>query len=121
MPNHTSRQYFDHERLDAYRLARRAVQLVHALKPKLRGLPGGAAGQLERAVVGAHSNLCSGAAARGAEKRRQLSIAYTEASEAGGALDLPFDLGAINATEYHALRDVLLRLCQCLTGLIGTA
>lgn len=119
MPNNSL--HFAHERLDAYRLARKAVQLVAALKPKLRGLPGGIAAQLERAVVGAHSNLCAGLAARGAEKGRHLSISLTEASEAGGVLDLPFDLGAINHAEYEQLRDVLLRLCQCLVGLIRQA
>jgi four helix bundle protein len=117
MPNTTPR-YFDHERLDAYRWSRQAVQLVSALKPKLRGLPGGIAAQLERAVAGAHSNLSSGAAARGAEKRRQLSIARSEASEAGGVLDLPLDLGVISRAEYDELREVLLRLCACLGGLI---
>ena len=120
MPNH-SLGHFDHERLDAYRWSRTAVQLVHALKPKLRGSPGGIAAQLERAVVGAHSNLCSGAAARGAEKARQLSIARTEASEAGGVLDLTLDLGVITRAEYDELRAVLLRLCACLTGLIRSA
>ncbi len=119
MPDHSL--HFEHERLDAYRLSRRAVQLVHALKPKLRGLPGGIAAQLERAVVGAHSNLCSGVAAHGAEKRRQLSIALSEANEAGGVLDLPLDLGAITRAEYDELRGVLLRLCACLGGLIRRA
>ena len=119
MKNETDSQYFDHERLDAYTLARRAVQFVNARKGKLRGLPGGAGPQLERAVVGAHSNLCSGASHRGAEARRQLRTARSEASEAGGCTDLAFDLGVFDEQEHRELRSILLRLCACLRGLGG--
>lgn len=42
-------RYFPHERLKAYQLARQAVQFVAARRGKLRGLPGNAGPQLERA------------------------------------------------------------------------
>jgi four helix bundle protein len=118
MPNHSPSRYFAHEKLDAYRHARRAVQIVRAQKATLRGLPGETAQQLERAVVGAHTNLCSGAAHHGAEARRHFKIALSEASEAGGAADLALDLGGLPQVAYEQLRETLLRLCACLGGLI---
>src|SRR2546428_8428002 len=61
--------YFSHERLAAYDLALAALEFVAARKAKLVGLPGGIGPQLERAVVGAYTNLCAGASAFGAESR----------------------------------------------------
>ena len=62
---HTQDRYFAHERLVAYEVAVQALRFVAERKSRLVGLPGGLAGQFERAVVGAHTNLCAGAAARG--------------------------------------------------------
>jgi hypothetical protein len=87
-------KFFPHERLEAYRLARAAVPFVAARRAKLRGLPGQAGPQLERAVVGAQTNLCAAAANEGAAARRLFRIAISEPSEAGGAIDLALDFGA---------------------------
>ena len=110
-------RYFPHEKLEAYRLARFAVQFVAERKHKLRGLPGGAGPQLERAVVGAHTQLCAGAAAEGAERRRIFRGALSEACEAGGGTDTALDYGAFSAEEHQTLRGALLRLRACLRGL----
>ena len=110
-------RYFAHERLDAYRLARECVQFVAARSAKLRGLAGNAGPQLERAVVGAHTNLCAGASQSGAEARRHFRIALSEAGEAGGCVDLAHDLGALTPAEHETIRATLLRLCACLRGL----
>jgi len=109
--------YFAHERLAAYGLAMEAVTFVAARKARLHGLPGGLAAQLGRAVVGAHSNLCAGAAARGAEGKRHFRIALSEAGEAGGCAEAALVLGALSEPEHAALRATLLRLCACLYGL----
>ena len=109
--------YFPHERLDAYALSRQVVQFVSSRKHKLRGLPGKAGPQLERAVMGAHTALCSGAAAEGAERRRIFRGALAEAAEAGGCVDAAFDFDALTEDEYRSLRATLLRLCACLRGL----
>ena len=108
---------FHHEGLAAYGFARAATQFVLARRAKLRGLPGEAGPQLERAVVGAQTNLCSGAAHGGAEARRHFRNALSEATEAGGALDIVFDSKAFDLDEYTALRTILLRLCATLYGL----
>ena len=110
-------RFFPHDRLVAYALARQAVQFVAARRAKLRGLPGQAGPQLERAVVGAQTNLCAGAAQEGAEARRHFPIALSEASEAGGATDVAFDFGALSDVEHQELRSLLLRLGATLRGL----
>src|SRR5690348_227602 len=110
--------YFDFETLDVYRLSRQAVQFVAARRHKLKGLPGKSGEQLERAVVGAHTNIGSGAHARGAEQKRHFGIARTEAGEAGSACDIALDYHAFTQAEYDELRAILLRICACLRGLI---
>lgn len=110
-------RFFAHEGLTAYTLARQAVQFVAARRGKLRGLPGQAGPQLERAIVGAHTNLCAGATHFGAEAQRHFRIALSEASEAGGAIDLAFDFGAFTEVEHQELRALLLRLAAMLRGL----
>ena len=53
-----AKRFFHHEKLDAYRVGRQAQRFVADRRAKLRGLPGGAGPQLERAIVGAQTNLC---------------------------------------------------------------
>ena len=109
----TRERYFSHERLAAYELALEAVRFVAARKHKLRGLPGRAGEQLERAVVGAQTAVCAAAAAEGAERRRIFRGALSEASEAGGAIDTALAYGALTDSEHAQVREVLLRLCSC--------
>src|SRR5262245_13348671 len=115
--SHTLNRYFPHERLVAYRLAKAAAVFVDVRKARLRKLMGGCGPQLERAVVGALTNLCAGALAEGAERRRHFKIALSEAGEAGGAAELAHALGGFSAMEHDELRAILLRLCACLHGL----
>ena len=110
-------RFFPHENLEAYRLARQATKFVAERRRRLVGLPGNAGPQLERAVVGAQTNLCAGASAVGAEAKRHFRIALSEAGEAGGCADIAFDYGALAEAEHGALRGILLRLCACLRGL----
>ena len=112
-----AKRYFHHEKLDAYRVVREATRFIAVRRAKLRGLPGQAGPQLERAIVGAQTNLCAAAAQEGAEKRRQFRIALSEASEAGGAIDIAFDFGALSEEERRCIRSLLLRLCAMLNGL----
>jgi hypothetical protein len=116
-PRGPAERFFAHEGLIVYSVARQAVQFVAARRAKLRGLPGQAGPQLERAIVGAHTNLCSGAAHHGVEAQRHFRIALSEASEAGGATDIAFDFGAFSEAEHQELRALLLRLAAMLRGL----
>ncbi|MBI4701156.1 MAG: hypothetical protein HY744_08360 [Deltaproteobacteria bacterium] len=112
-----SQRYFPHERLHAYQLSRAVLGRVAEQRGKLRGLPGQAGAQLERAVVGAHTNLCAAAASQGADAKRQFRIALSEAAEAGGCLDAALPFGALGQAEHDELRELLLGLCACLRGL----
>ncbi|MBI4700485.1 MAG: hypothetical protein HY744_04840 [Deltaproteobacteria bacterium] len=112
-----SQRYFPHEKLEAYRLSRAVLGRVAGLRGRLRGLPGQAGQQLERAVVGAHTNLCAAAACQGADAKRQFRIALGEAAEAGGCLDPALLFNALGQDEHDELREMLLRLCACLRGL----
>lgn len=67
--------------------------------------------------MGAQTNLCAGAAAEGAERRRHFRLALSEAGESGGANDTALDFGAFSTDEYEILRQILLELCACLYGL----
>ena len=109
----TQDRWFNHERLEAYGLALAAVRFVAARRSKLRGLPGKAGEQLERAVVGAQTAVCSAAASEGGERRRLFRGALSEASEAGGAIDTALAYEAVSGSEHAELRGILLRLCAC--------
>src|SRR5262245_32798109 len=109
--------YFPHERLVAWELALEALEFVAGRREKLRGLPGGMGGQLERGGGGGDSNICGGGAGGGGEARRHFRIALSEAGEAGGCARGAYALGALAESEHAALRATLLRLCACLRGL----
>jgi hypothetical protein len=80
--------YFPHQRLEAYRLSRFAVQFVERRKQKLRGLPGKAGQQPERAVVGAYTATLI--AAVGGEPLLLLRVRQaTTHREEGRALERP--------------------------------
>ncbi|HJZ88087.1 MAG TPA: hypothetical protein VKN99_23095 [Polyangia bacterium] len=115
---HEDPRYFAHERLDAYELAVAAVRFVADRKHKLRGLPGKAGDQLERAVVGAQTAVCSAAAAEGAERRRLFRGALSEASEAGGAIDTALAYGAL--TRAQSTRPCDRPYCACARACTGS-
>jgi hypothetical protein len=115
--SHRNERYFDYEKLEAYRQVRMAAAFVAARRRKLVGLPGKVGEQLERAIAGAFTNICSASSAQGAERRRQFRIALTEATEAGGASELALIYGAFREAESRELREMLLRACRCLHGL----
>lgn len=117
MSHSPEHRYFPHEKLAAYELACAAARFVVENRARLRGLPGNAGPQLERAIVGAHTQLCAGAAAEGAERRRIFRGALSEAAEAGGCLDIALIFGALTPEQHAAMRATMLRLCACLRGL----
>ncbi len=51
------------------------------------------------------------------EAQRFFRIALSEASEAGGAVDLALDFGPFTTQEHHEIRTLLLRLGATLRGL----
>jgi four helix bundle protein len=112
---------FPHERLDCHLVARQVVALVARHRARLRGLPGQAGPQLERAAVPTQLNIAQAAGRQGARDRARLfAIARGEARQAAAALEVAVLFGAVSA-EAAALRALLVRLGQMLTRLARPA
>jgi ABC-2 type transport system ATP-binding protein len=81
---HTPNEQFGFERLDAYRVAKEALEVLLRYRGKLRGLPGDLASQLERAAVSTVANICEATGRTGvADRRNRYAIARGEACAAG--------------------------------------
>jgi len=106
------------ESLDAYRVARQVVALVAEQRARLRGLPGEAGTQLERAAVSALLNVAEAAGRQGARDRaRVFAIARGEACEATAALEVAVLFGALTAEQAAPARALLERLTRMLSRL----
>jgi four helix bundle protein len=107
---------FDHEKLDAYRIACEFVGMVSGfLKRKMSS---DLRDQLERSSTSIVFNIAEGAGkfAR-ADKRRFYEIARGSATETAAQLDVLHLRGVITADEYQAARGLLLRVVQMLSRL----
>ena len=106
------------ESLDAYRVAREVVALVAGQRTRLRGLPGEAGTQLERAAVSAFLNVAEAAGRQGARDRARIfAIARGEACEATAALEVAMLFGALTAEQAAPARALLERLTRMLSRL----
>ncbi|MBI5481172.1 MAG: four helix bundle protein [Deltaproteobacteria bacterium] len=107
-----------HERLDAFLVAREFVAFVAQQRGRLRGLPGEAGPQLERAAVSAMLNVAEAAGRQAARDRaRVFAIARGEACEAAAALDIAVLFGALTAEQAAPARALLDRLTRMLSRL----
>ena len=114
----TKDERFPHERLDAYRVARELVAWVAGKRARLRGLPGEAGPQLERALTSALLNVAEAAGRTGGrDQARVFAIARGEACEAAAALDVVALYGVVDAASVAEARRRLVRLAQMLTVL----
>ena len=110
---------FDHERLDAFRVAREALRLGYALS---RRLPRGHAklqDQLQRALLGAYLQVAEAASRTGRDRLARFRAARGEASEAAAALEAVALLDLAPRTEVEPVIRLLGRLCAMLTRLGG--
>ena len=109
---------FPHERLDAYRVARELVELMAQSRSSLRGLPGEAGPQLERALVSTMLNIAEAAGRQGVRDRaRVFALARGEACEAAAALEIAVLYRALSREQAAKARALLVRLGQMLTRL----
>lgn len=110
----------DHERLDAYCVARELVRLVSAflkqnMSRELRD-------QLDRSSLSVLFNIAEGAGkASRPDKRRFYEIARGSAMETAAQLDVLHLRGAITSDQYREARVLLVRTVQMLTGLTAGA
>lgn len=110
---------FPHERLEAYRQARRARVLAWNFTNSLPSGFGDEARQINKAAASVVRNTCEGANRyKPAEKIQRFEIAQGEAGEAAGAVESLLDLGVGNAEEGRAFIANSRRTSALLTGLI---
>jgi four helix bundle protein len=108
---------FEHERLDAFAVARRALCDGERVA---RRLPRGYAtlvDQLRRALLAAYLGVAEAASRTGADRVARFRCARGEASEAAAALDAVVALGLQPAAQVQPVLDLLGRLCAMLTRL----
>jgi four helix bundle protein len=109
---------FPHERLDCYQLSREVVAFLATHRAALRGLPGEAGPQLERAAVRTLLNIAEAAGRQAPRDRaRVFAIARGEACEAAAALEVAALFGALTPAEVAWARGRLVRVGQMLSRL----
>ena len=108
---------FEHERLDAFVVARRALCDGERVA---RRLPRGYAtlvDQLRRALLAAYLGVAEAASRTGADRVARFRCARGEAAEAAAALDAVVALGLHPAAQVQPVVDLLARLCAMLSRL----
>lgn len=108
---------FDHERLDAFAVAREALRRGDRLA---RALPRGyapLADQLRRALLSAYLGVAEAASRAGADRRMRFRCARGEAAEAAAALDAVALLDLAPWAEVEPVIALLARVAAMLTRL----
>ena len=111
--------YFDHERLDVYRVAIEFVVWAQELNDRLPvGKRGSAAKQLERATTSIPLNIAEGNGKRSRKDRsRYLDIARGSALESADCLDVLLARGALTPSNISKGKNLLRRIVEMLTKL----
>jgi four helix bundle protein len=110
--------YFDHERLEVYRVAREFVVLAN--QPMNRKMPRELRDQFDRASMSMLSNIGEGAGKTAkADKQRSYEIARGSTTEAATQLELMCIRGIISDADYQQARPLLVRVAQMLSRLCG--
>ncbi|UCH26427.1 MAG: four helix bundle protein [Trueperaceae bacterium] len=108
---------FDHERLEAFQVARQALARGDHIA---RGLPrgfGSLKDQLRRALLSAYLGVAEAANRTGKDRLARFRWARAEAAEAAAALDAILILKLATAGEIHEVIHLLARLAAMLTKL----
>ena len=106
--------YFDHEKLDCYKVAMQALVLVDSIA---RGLPRGYAklkDQMQRASQGVVLLIAEASARTGADRAMRFKMSRSEAGEVGSALDAAIKLKIAPLDRCNEARELLLRVSAML-------
>ena len=115
----TQTSYLTFEKLDAYRIAREALDIALAERNAWKRLPGQMASQFERALVSMVLNIAEGAGRESAaDQKRHYAIARGSANEAGAVLGIVEAYRAISPDTHRAIRDRIVRVVQTLNRMI---
>jgi len=108
---------FDHERLEAFAVAREALRLGDRVTRAIPRGYGTLADQTRRALLSAYLQTAEAASRTGADRRARLRCARAEAGEAAAALEAAALLGLADPERVREARDLLARLCAMLKKL----
>jgi four helix bundle protein len=108
---------FDHEKLDAFIVARDALALGDRLARRLPRGYATLADQLRRALLSAYLGVAEASSRTGADRLARFRCARGETAEAAAALDAVVVLGLANPAEVDAVVTLLRRLAAILTRL----
>jgi four helix bundle protein len=107
--------YLSFERLDVWRVADDALGLALRARGGWRRLPGDLGDQAMRALISVVHNIAEGAGRRSpADQRRHYTIARGSANEAGAAIRIIHQCGALDEKSHEAIRSRLIRVVQML-------
>ena len=108
---------FDYQRLDAYVVAREALQLGEAISHRLPKGYGKLKDQLRRALLSSYLNIAEAASRTGKDRQSRFRCSRGEASEAAAAVEAVALLKLAPLEQTTALTTLLGRLCAMLTRL----
>jgi len=108
---------FDHERLDAFQVAREALARGECVAKVLPRGYGGLKDQLRRALLSAYLGVAEAANRTGKDRMARFRCARAEAAEAAAALDAVVILQLAPAAEVREVIHLLARLAAMLTKL----
>ena len=108
---------FEHERLDAFHVAKEALTRGDRIAKRLPRGYSKLADQLRRALLSAYLGVAEAAAREGQDRRARFRCARGEASEAAAALDAVGVLHVGSADEVREVMILLARLAAMLTRL----
>jgi four helix bundle protein len=117
-PENFTPRPFDHEKLDAYRVAREALTKGDVVSRSLPRGYGALADQLRRALLSAFLGVAEGASRTGADRAARFRAARGEASEAAAALEAIDLLRLYPHEDLAEIRILLARLAAMLTRLM---
>ncbi len=111
--------FFDHERLEVYRLAREFARLVRALLDGLGRGHSDSKDNLKRAAKSITRNIAEGAGKwRVADKIHFYHIARASATECAACLDELVDFGLASEERVVASKEILARVVAMLIAMI---
>ena len=105
---------FDHDRLDAYQVAKEALLRGERIAAKLPRGYGNLADQMRRSLLSALTVTAAGAARVGADRKNRFRIAKGEAGEAAACIEATAMLGLVDEGEAAEVRHLLARQCAML-------
>jgi len=108
---------FDHERLDAFQVARQALARGERVARDLPRGFGSLKDQLRRALLSAYLGVAEAANRTGKDRLARFRCARAEAAEAAAALDAVLILELAPSTEVREVIHLLARLAAMLTKL----